>query len=56
MFLNPKTTIAAIVGLIAMVIAQFGIQVSTDVQLAIVTVIVFAIGLFAGDGNKPKNA
>lgn len=46
---SPKTTIAAIVGAIVSLISIFGIEVSTDVTLAIVTIAVFIVGFFAAD-------
>ena len=48
---NWHTTLAAIVGLIAYVVATFGIQVTQEVQNAIVVVIVFVIGLAARDAG-----
>lgn len=52
-----KTTITAIVGLIAMVAAKFGLEVSVETQVAIVTVALFVIGLLVQDGgNTPKAA
>lgn len=52
MLTNWKTTLTAIVGAIAAIVAAFGIQVSTEVQIAIVTVAMFLIGLFAGDADQ----
>lgn len=52
-----KTTVTAIVGLIAMLVAKFGIQVDVETQLAIVSVILFVVSLLAADGgNTPKAA
>lgn len=52
-----KTTITAIVGLIAMLGAKFGFDVDIQTQLAIVTVVMFVLGIFAQDGgNTPKAA
>lgn len=55
MFSNWKTTLTAIIGAIAAVVAAFGIQVTTEVQLALVTVIVFFIGIFAKDGSNHES-
>lgn len=52
MLTNWRTTLTAIVGAIAAIVAAFGIQVSTEVQIAIVTVAMFFIGLFAGDAQN----
>lgn len=51
MFSDPKTTIAAIVGLIAYVIGTFGLHVTPDVQNSIVILTVFIIGLFSKDSR-----
>lgn len=51
MFSNLKTTLTAIIGAAAMLVAMFGIQVSTEVQISLVTVILFFLGLFAKDSN-----
>jgi len=55
MFDNWKTTLTAIIGAIAAVVAAFGIQVTTEVQLAIVTVVMFLIGIFAKDGSNHES-
>lgn len=52
---NWKTTLTAIVGAIAAIVAAFGIQVSTEVQIAIVTLTMFLIGIFAGDAKNNTN-
>jgi phage shock protein PspC (stress-responsive transcriptional regulator) len=51
-----KTTITAIVGVIALLAAKFGFDVDVQTQLAIVTVVMFFIGLFSNSGNTPKAA
>ena len=52
-----KTKISAIVGVIALLAAKFGFDVDVQTQLAIVTVVMFVIGIFATDsGNTPKTA
>lgn len=48
-----KTTVTAIVGLIAMLAAKFGFNVDVQTQLAIVTVVLFVIGILAKDGGNP---
>jgi len=47
---NWRTTLTAIIGAAAYVVAAFGIQVSAEVQTSLVVVILFFIGLFAKDG------
>lgn len=50
---NPKTSIAAIVGGLAWLLAKFGLLVITpDLQNTIVMVTVFIIGLLAKDGSR----
>jgi len=50
---NPKTSIAAIVGGLAWLLAKFGLLVITpDLQNTIVMVTVFVIGLLAKDGSR----
>lgn len=56
MLSNWRTTLTAIVGAFAAIVAAFGIHVSTEVQVAIVTVTMFFIGLFAGDGTDGDQA
>lgn len=51
MFSDPKTTIAAIVGLIAYLIGYFGLHLTPEVQSAIVVVTVFIIGIFSKDST-----
>lgn len=46
-----RTTLIAIVTLIASVVATFGIHVTQEVQNAIVVVGLFLIGLFARDAT-----
>lgn len=49
---NWKTSLTALVGAIAITLAQFHvIDISKDTQIAIVTTIVFVIGLLAKDAN-----
>ena len=52
MFSNPKTTLTAMITLVASAIGYWGLQVPAEVQLAIVTVGVFLIGVFAKDGAR----
>ena len=54
MLTNWKTTLTAIIGAIAALVAAFGIHVSSEVQLAIVTITVFVIGLFAKDAANDE--
>lgn len=49
--INWKTTLAGLIGLIAYVVASFGVEVSQEVQNAIVVVTVFIVGLFARDAS-----
>jgi hypothetical protein len=49
---DPKTTITAIVTLLAVIVGKFGFEVSTEIQLAIVTIGMFFVGLFAKDSLK----
>jgi hypothetical protein len=53
MFKDLKTTITAIVGTVASIAAYFGFNAPPEVIGAIVTAMVFFIGLFAGDSKKP---
>jgi len=53
--MNWRTTLAAIVGAIASLLAIFGVSVPTEVQLAIVTVTVFLIGVFAKDAANDES-
>lgn len=46
---NWRTSLAGIIGLIAYVVATFGIHVTQEVQNAIVVVVLFVVGLFARD-------
>lgn len=47
-----KTTLTAIIGAIAVVAANFGFELSAEQQVAIVTVVLLIIGLFAADSKK----
>lgn len=49
---NWRTTLTAIIGAIAYIVAAFGIQVTPEVQTSLVVVILFFIGLFAKDGSN----
>lgn len=51
---NWRTTLTAVIGAIAYIVAAFGIQVSAEVQTSLVVVILFFIGLFAKDGGTPS--
>lgn len=46
---NYKTTIGALVALLAGLAPLFGVQISPEVQSALITVGVFVVGLFAKD-------
>jgi purine-cytosine permease-like protein len=48
---NWKTTLTVIIGAIAYLVAIFGIQVTPEVQQALIVVVLFFVGLFAKDGN-----
>lgn len=49
---NLKTTITAAVGAIAVLLGAFGIvTMSTEIQVAIVTLTVLFVGLFAADAK-----
>jgi len=55
MFKDPKTTITAIIGLLAYIVkTMFNFDVAPDIQAGFVIVVVFLIGLFAKDGGAPK--
>lgn len=50
---NWKTTLGAIIGGLATILNVLGIvDISADVQMAIVTLGLFIVGLFAGDAKK----
>lgn len=50
---NWKTTLGAIIGGLATILNVLGIvEISTEVQMAIVTLGLFIVGLFAGDAKK----
>lgn len=49
---NWKTTVTALVGAVASIVAQFGFNVTPEIQTAIITVTVLVIGFFAKDGDK----
>jgi hypothetical protein len=49
---NPKTTITALVGLIALLVGRYGIEISIETQLNIVTVTMFVVAYFARDGGN----
>jgi hypothetical protein len=48
---NWQTTLASIIGLVAYVVGTFGIQVSSDVQNAIIILTVFVVGLLSRDAG-----
>ena len=56
MLTNWKTTLTAIIGAIASLIALFGIHVPSEIQIAIVTIVVFLIGVFAKDAANDEEA
>jgi uncharacterized membrane protein len=60
MFQDKKTSISALVGLvlnvIGMILKFFGIEVPNEVFIAVNTIIVFLIGLFAKDSGNLKGA
>ncbi len=49
---DPKTTITAIIGAIISLTAIFGFEVSTEIQTAIITVIVLVLGLVSRDTKQ----
>lgn len=50
---NWKTTLSAIIGALAVLLNTLGIvEMSTDVQLAIVSLAMFFVGLFSKDSEK----
>jgi len=52
---NWKTTISAVVGAIAMILNALGvIELSTEFQMAIVTVVLTLIGFFSADAKKEE--
>jgi hypothetical protein len=53
---NWKTTLTVIIGAIAYLVASFGIQVTAEVQNALVVTIVFFVGLFAKDSGTGDQA
>ena len=53
---NWKTTVTAVIGAIAMVLNATGIiELSTEFQMAVVTVIMTVIGFLAADAPKNEN-
>ncbi len=48
---NYKTTIGAFVTLLAGILPLLGVEMSSEVQLALVTIGAFVIGIFAKDYN-----
>ena len=50
--LNWKTTLGGIVTLLAGIVPQFGIELSQDIQISIIAIGMFVVGLFAKDSNK----
>lgn len=53
---NWKTTLGAIVGGIATVLNVLGIiEISAEIQMALVTIGLFIVGLFAGDAKKNES-
>ena len=54
---NWKTTLGAIIGGLATILNVLGIvEIGTEVQMAIVTLGLFIVGLFAGDAKKDEPA
>ena len=52
---NWKTTLGAIVGGVATVLNVLGIvEIGADIQMALVTIGLFIVGLFAGDAQKDE--
>ena len=49
---NWKTTLGGIVTLLAGIVPQFGIEIPQDIQISIVAIGMFIVGLFAKDSNK----
>jgi hypothetical protein len=56
LLVNWKTTLTVIIGAIAYLVASFGIQVTAEVQNALVVTIVFFVGLFAKDSGTGDQA
>ena len=53
-FRDPKTTVVALIGFLAVVLQQFGyINITPDQQSTIAAFVLLLIGWFASDG-KPK--
>lgn len=50
--LNWKTTVTALVGAIASLLAQFGFDLGPEIQTVIVSITVLVIGFFAKDASK----
>lgn len=54
---NWKTTLGAIIGGLATILNVLGIvEIGTEVQMAIVTLGLFIVGLFAGDAKKTESS
>jgi hypothetical protein len=54
---NWKTTLGAIIGGLATILNVLGIvDISAEVQMAIVTLGLFIVGLFAGDAQKTESS
>lgn len=49
---DPKTTVTAIVGAVVSLTAIFGFEVSTEIQGAIITVVVLVLGMVARDTKQ----
>lgn len=56
LLVNWKTSLTVIIGAIAYLVAIFGIQVSQEVQSALVVTILFFVGLFAKDSGTGDQA
>ena len=54
---NWKTTLGAIIGGLATILNVLGVvDISAEVQMAIVTLGLFIVGLFAGDAQKTESS
>jgi xanthosine utilization system XapX-like protein len=55
MFSDWKTTLTGAIGLVALLVNSiFKLEIPSDVQVAIVAVVGFFVGLFAKDAKKPE--
>ena len=50
--INWKTSLGGLVTLLAGIVPQFGIELPQDIQVSIIAIGMFIVGLFAKDSNK----